>query len=96
MAENSYTVTRSTTVAAAPEQVYAEVEELRRWQGWSPWEDVDPNLQRSYSGPDRGLGSAYAWKGNRKAGEGHMRVIAAGAPRHVEVAVDFLKPFKSS
>jgi len=41
------------------EQDLAEIVDFHRWTAWSPWEDLDPDLQRSYSGPDAGTGSVY-------------------------------------
>ena len=92
---SSYEVNRSTTIDADPARVHALVNSFHEWQKWSPWEGLDPNLQRTYSGPDSGVGAHYAWKGNRKAGEGNM-VITAEAPLEVDVKLDFLKPFSAS
>ena len=48
MAGDNYTVERSATIDAAPERVYAQVAGFRRWTSWSPWEELDPNLERTY------------------------------------------------
>jgi hypothetical protein len=61
---------------------------------WWPFEGLDPQLKRTYSGADSGLGSRYAWEGNRKAGAGTMAVTAV-TDDTVGVDVNFLKPFKS-
>jgi hypothetical protein len=53
-------------------------------------------MQRSYSGADSGVGAGYAWSGNRKAGEGNMKITEATEPSVVQIALKFLKPFKSS
>jgi hypothetical protein len=53
-------------------------------------------MQRSYSGADAGVGAGYSWSGNRKAGEGSMEIIDAVEPSSVRIALEFLKPFKSS
>ena len=50
---------------------------------------------RSYSGPDHGVGSAYHWAGNKKAGEGEMAITGVH-PDAVVVDLDFLKPFKAT
>jgi uncharacterized protein YndB with AHSA1/START domain len=63
---------------------------------WSPWEDLDPNQQRTFSGADSGTGAKYAWSGNRKAGRGRMEITSAQQPTQVEIALEFEKPFKSS
>ena len=93
--KDTFTVERSTTVHAEPARVYEQLEDFHRWQTWSPWEELDPDLARSYSGPETGVGSVYNWSGNRKAGEGRMEITRRRAD---EVAVDlqFIKPFKSS
>ena len=58
-------------------------------------EDLDPDLQRDYSGAAQGVGAQYAWSGNKKAGKGRMAIVATEAPSAVDVSVVFEKPFKS-
>ncbi|WP_240917721.1 SRPBCC family protein [Phycicoccus sp. HDW14] len=89
-----YTVSRSTTVAAAPEAVRALLRDFRQWPRWSPWEDLDPAMRRTYSGAEAGVGARYAWAGNRRAGRGTMEVVG-DAPHEVDVALSFEKPFPS-
>jgi uncharacterized protein YndB with AHSA1/START domain len=95
MADDSYTVERSTTIAAPPARVYAEVADFHNWTRWSPWEDLDPALKRDYSGAASGTGAVYAWSGNRKAGQGRMRMTEATEPSTVRIDLLFEKPFKS-
>jgi len=92
---SEYTVSRSITIKAGPETVRALVEDFREWQKWSPWEDLDPDLERTYSGAERGVGAQYAWRGNKKAGEGSMEITET-TDSAVQVRVTFLKPFKST
>ena len=92
----TYTVERTTTVNAPADKVYAQIVDFHNWRNWSPWDDLDPDMQRSYSGADAGVGAEYAWSGNRKAGEGTMKITEAVEPSSVQIALDFLKPFKSS
>ena len=92
---SAFTISRSATIAAPPEQVRARVEDFHAWRAWSPWEDLDPNLRRSYTGPERGVGARYAWEGNRKAGAGSMEVVAA-TPESLTVELRFLKPWRAT
>lgn len=92
----TYTVTRSKTIPAPPERVYPLIADFHQWTRWSPWEDVDPGMERAYSGNGEGVGAIYAWSGNRKAGAGRMEIDKAVENRLVEVALEFSKPFKSS
>jgi uncharacterized protein YndB with AHSA1/START domain len=95
MADDTYTVERSTTIDAPPERVYPHVANFHRWHDWSPWEGLDPDLRRTYSGPEAGPGATYAWAGNRKAGEGRMEITEATEPTRVSIDLRFLKPFKA-
>ena len=93
---DTYTVERTTTIDAPADKVYAQIVDFHNWRNWSPWDDIDPDLQRSYSGPDSGVGAGYSWSGNRKAGEGTMEITHAVEPSSVQIALEFVKPFKSS
>jgi hypothetical protein len=35
----------------------------------SPWEQLDPNMQKAFEGPAAGVGQSYEWSG-RKVGRG--------------------------
>lgn len=95
MTGDSYTVERSVTVDAPPERIYGQVVDFHNWPSWSPWEDVDPELKRSYSGAPSGTGAVYSWSGNRKAGRGRMEIIDATEPSRVRIDLRFEKPFKA-
>jgi hypothetical protein len=90
-----YAVTRSTTVIADPARVHGLINSFHEWTTWSPWEDLDPELNRDYTGPDTGIGAHYAWSGNRKAGQGSME-ITSSTPDEIGIRLEFLKPFRST
>jgi uncharacterized protein YndB with AHSA1/START domain len=96
MGTNEYEVTRDATVPASRQAVYDLIVDFHRWSAWSPWEDIDPAMQRTFSGAESGVGAVYEWSGNRKAGQGRMEITAADVPSRIEIALRFLKPFKSS
>jgi hypothetical protein len=93
---DTFTVSRSTTIDAAPAAVYPHLIDLRKWSTWSPWEEMDPNMSKTYSGAESGIGSKYAWSGNRKVGEGTMEITDAKQDAQVDIALEFLKPFRAS
>ena len=39
---DDYRLTRSTVIAAPAAAVFARVNDLRKWDDWSPWAKVDP------------------------------------------------------
>lgn len=90
-----FDISRSVTIQADPARIHGLVDDFHEWTAWSPWEDLDPALQRSYSGPDSGVGARYEWSGNRKAGRGSME-ITSSSPEAIGIRLAFLKPFKAT
>jgi len=90
-----FTITRSATIAADAATIHDLVDDFHEWAKWSPWEDIDPALERSYTGPDQGVGAHYAWRGNRKAGEGSMEITGL-APDAVDIELRFIKPWNAT
>ncbi len=95
MADSTYTVERSATIDAAPGRVYNQIADFHNWTDWSPWEDVDPELERTYSGAESGAGAVYALSGNLKAGQGRMEITDAVEPSRVQIDLVFEKPWKA-
>lgn len=87
-------IERSADIAAPPSEVLPWIVDFHRWVDWSPWEGLDPQLARTYSGSESGVGSVYEWSGNRKAGAGRMEIKSVTA-NQVTVDLAFRKPFKS-
>jgi uncharacterized protein YndB with AHSA1/START domain len=88
-------VQRAASIKVPPEKIFALISDFHQWRGWSPYEDRDPNLQRSYSGAVSGKGAVYEWNGNKNVGSGRMEILDAPAPRKVVIKLDFLKPFEA-
>lgn len=91
----SFSVSRSALILAPAEEIYPLVISFREWINWSPWEGLDPAMQRTYSGPVAGVGATYAWKGNGKAGAGTMEILEATEPSRIHIRLEFSKPMKA-
>jgi hypothetical protein len=88
----SFTVERVMTTTAPAARVHGLVADFHEWPAWSPWEDIDPGMDRAYAGAESGVGARYAWDGNRKAGAGSME-ITGDEPERVDVDLRFTRPF---
>jgi uncharacterized protein YndB with AHSA1/START domain len=71
-----FSVARSVTVNAPPEKVYALLEDPREWKKWSVWNQRDPAMEITYSGPPKGSGAVWAWK-SKSEGDGRMSFTVA-------------------
>jgi carbon monoxide dehydrogenase subunit G len=93
MQPSDFVITRSTTIDAPPAAVFAEVNDFHRWQPWSPWEKLDPNLKRTYEGPTAGEGAKYAWEGDGNVGAGQMTITESKPSEQILIKLEFIRPF---
>ena len=91
-----FRISRSTKITAPPEAVFAQVNDLHKWEAWSPWAKMDPNAKMTFEGPAAGKGAAYTWAGNSKVGEGKMAITDSKPSELVVFQLDFLKPMKAT
>jgi len=94
MQPDNFSVTRSTTINAPAGKIYPLIVDFHGWSAWSPWEKVDPEMKRKYSGPEAGKGAVYEWEGNGQVGSGRMEITDAVAPGRVLIDLHFMKPME--
>ena len=92
----NFRVTRSASILAPPEAVFAQVNDFHCWESWSPWAKLDPQAKNAYEGPAAGTGAAFAWSGNNKVGEGRMTITESRPNEFVGFQIQFLRPFKAT
>jgi hypothetical protein len=90
---STYSVSRSATIAAPADSVFARVNDFHRWNDWSPWARLDPNMKTELTGAEAGTGAVYYWTGDKKVGEGRMTITDSQPPGHVVIHLEFIKPF---
>jgi Polyketide cyclase / dehydrase and lipid transport len=92
---DAFRVERSIVIQAPADKVFPLLHDFHQWERWSPWEKIDPALQRSYSGASAGVGAIYGWQGNKDIGHGRMEVTESTASSKVVIALHFIKPFEA-
>ncbi|MFL6682713.1 MAG: SRPBCC family protein [Burkholderiaceae bacterium] len=96
---DTFRIERSIRIAAPIVQVAELIDDFHEWSKWSPWEHIDPTMQRTFSGAESGVGAVYAWEGTGKVGAGRMEIteMRSGSEGSViSIKLDFFKPFKAS
>ena len=96
MRPNQFSLSRSTDIKASPEKIFPHLNDFKNWGAWSPWDKMDPDLKRNFSGSASGKGAHYSWIGNKKVGAGNMEITRSIPSSNVELNLNFLKPFKAS
>lgn len=82
MLSPKFTVSRTVTINAAPDKIYALIADPRGWKAWSAWNQRDPAMAIEYSGPPSGAGAAWAWK-SKSQGDGRMTFTSAEPPKRL-------------
>lgn len=88
-------VSRTVAIATPPEVPFAIVSDFHRWSAFSPWDKLDPDQKRTYSGPTSGIGSSYAWEGNDDVGAGKMTITESKPFERLDIRLEFIRPFAS-
>ena len=90
----TFSVVRAIDVKAPPEKIFPLINDFHQWVSWSPYENKDPAMKRSYSGAESGTGAIYGWEGNSNVGAGRMEILDASVPSKILIKLDFFKPFE--
>jgi len=87
-------VQRSVRIKAPPDGIFPLISDFHQWRNWSPYEQKDPAMKRTYDGAERGKGAVYAWEGDKNVGSGRMEILEASPPQKVVIKLDFFTPFE--
>ena len=93
---DTFAVSRSIDIAAAPDRIFPILNDFKAWPDWSPYEKIDPAMQRSLGTITQGKGATYAWAGNGKVGAGNMLLTSSVPNSLVALDLNMLKPLKAS
>ncbi len=93
---SAFTYQRSAVLPVSADIAFPLVNDFRRWTEWSPWDGLDPQQRRTYSGPESGTGAGYHWVGNDQVGEGRMTITDSKRNEQVTIQLEFIKPFAAT
>ena len=95
MRPDDFRVERSRQIAAPPELVYAQINDLTRMKSWNPYERKDPSLKGEFGARTEGIGASYYWDSETMA-TGCMTIVESKPDALVSLRLEFEKPFKST
>jgi uncharacterized protein YndB with AHSA1/START domain len=93
---SEFRIARTTTIAAPPAAVFAQVNDFRKWPAWNPWGRLDPAMKQTFDGAPSGPGAVYTWSGNHDVGEGRMTLTESRPDELIRVRLEFLKPLPAT
>lgn len=94
IAPKEFGVERSITINAPQSSVANQMFHFSNFHNWSPWQDMDPNMQSEVIGEDGKEGAVYQWKGNDNVGSGEMKNKFT-SNNEMEYEMHFKEPFEN-
>jgi len=81
---------RSIVIEASPADIFTVLNDLHRFNDWSPWYARDPEAEYRYDGAASGVGARMSWVSELpEVGSGSQEIIASEPDRMVETLLDF-------
>ncbi|WP_454907714.1 SRPBCC family protein [Variovorax gossypii] len=91
---DTFRVERTARIDAPAEKIFPLIDDFHRWGTWSPYEKLDPDMQRSFGGSASGKGATYAWESKGKAGAGRMEITESTPSSKIAINLDFTRPME--
>lgn len=88
-------VSRAHVIEAPASAITPYIVDFHQWRNWSPWDELDPDMERTYDGAESGVGATYAWQGNDQVGKGSMKILEVVPDEKVVIELRFIDPFES-
>jgi effector-binding domain-containing protein/uncharacterized protein YndB with AHSA1/START domain len=83
-------VERTLVIKADAASVFNLVNDLHKWELWSPWHDMDPNMKITYNEIQNGKGASYAWTSdNKNVGNGSMEILSSNTNSEIITQMHF-------
>ena len=70
---------KSVSINATPDKVWSHTNSLKLMDTWSPWNKLDPNMKKEWTGATGQTGEKNCWEGNEQAGKGCQEVLKVDA-----------------
>lgn len=81
-------VERSAIIKASPEEVFSVVNDLTRFNEWSAWAEMDPDMKYTLDGAPTGVGAKMSWSSD-KVGSGSQVIVESEPFKHIKTKLDF-------
>ncbi len=93
---DSFSVQRSATLNAPPASLFAQVNDHKNFVKWNPFNELDPDVKNTFSGPDSGVGAVCSWKGNSQIGAGTSTITESKPNELVRLRMDWKEPMEGT
>jgi hypothetical protein len=93
---DTFRVQRTIVINAGADKIFPLIDDFHQWSRWSPYEDKDPAMTRTFGATTKGRGATYAWDGNGQVGAGDMTITESTPSSRVAIRLNMVKPISAS
>lgn len=93
--DENYRIESNVRIDCAKERIFEILKDFRQFEHWSPWEKLDPKMEKTFEGEPGAVGSYYNWSGNKAVGEGTMTILDTQKDEGIDLRLEFFRPFAS-
>ena len=68
MLPTQYSLSRAIEIQAKPEAIHDYVGNWKKWDGWAPWKEEDPDIVTTYGEITYGVGASQSWMDSEGGG----------------------------
>ena len=90
---DTFHVERSVLIKATPTAIFPHINDLHQRDAWTPY-NKDPAMTKTHSGSPAGVGTRYAWAGDKRVGKGEISIREAHPPQQLVFDLHMIKPFE--
>jgi hypothetical protein len=93
--DNEFGTERSVVINESKQEVFNYIRYLRNQDFYSVWTELDPEMNREYTGRDGTVGFVSAWDGNDDVGKGEQEIVGITEGERIDFELRFQEPFES-
>lgn len=91
-----YAIKREVIVNKPSNEVFGYIKYVKNQDYFSVWNQLDPNMKKTYEGEDGTVGFKYSWEGNKdNVGTGSQTIVKITEGKRLDMGLDFVEPFKA-
>lgn len=95
--KKDYAVQREIVINKPKQEVFDYIKYLKNQDNYSKWNNMDPNMIKSYTGTDGEPGFTYRWESDKSdVGVGEQEIKGIKNGERIDFELRFIKPWEST
>lgn len=95
--KKEYAVEKEIIINKPKAEVFEYIKYLKNQDNFSKWNQIDPNMKKTYTGTDGTVGFVSHWESdNKEVGWGEQEIKKITEGERVDFELRFLKPFEAT